>query len=398
VVQSSIANINERAKTLFEQKKFKQALDLLNIPDLPTELVPNLAKCYYYTKQADKAVKLLSSLPKDQNLNIDLALYYNSLGHFDKALEIYESLDQNDPRVLFNKGWHYLHNNHFTLGFEHLQHGASCNAWGHEYIHLKNGTLKSHKRWDGSSKVKHLVYILEGGLGDEIIFLRWAHYLQSFCEQLTVVCSQSLLRLFTNAGYSCQPSYLLPNLNYDAYCPAMSVPAICKSIRSPTDHVSFPYISSFSERYITQQLDDLAGSRKKIGVRFYGNLEFEHDQFRSPPRDALESLSQYGQLFSLQLEEQNNHIPNCNSLIKDWQDTYSVFKGLDILVTSCTSTAHLAGAINLKTVVLVPLVSYFVWTSDCLKWYSDNVTIIRQTKYNDWSETINQLHLIMSAI
>jgi hypothetical protein len=135
----------------------------------------------------------------------------------------------------------------------------------------------------------------------------------------------------------------------------------------------------------------IASNRMKIGVKFYGNKEFEHDQFRTPPKENLMALSKYGQLFSLQIEEDDGIIPNCKHLIKDWQDTYSVFKSLDVLVTSCTSTAHLAGAMGIKAIVLVPLVPYFVWASDDMRWYNDNVVVIRQTKYNDWIDAMEKL-------
>ena len=201
----------------------------------------------------------------------------------------------------------------------------------------------------------------------------------------------SLLRLLTNSGYDCQPFHTIQEIKYDAYVPAMSLPTFI-DVNNPQEFVTFPYIKSFSERYITKQLDTIAKGKKKIGIKFYGNQEFEHDQFRSPPREEFLNLSKYGQLFSLQLEEEDGILPNCKHLIKDWQDTYSIFSGLDCLVTSCTSTAHLAGAMGIKAFVLVPLVSYFVWASDSMPWYEDNIVVIRQTKYNDWSEAIERLN------
>lgn len=382
---------NNAAKSLFENKQFEEAAHILDRSDLPHELVPNLAKCYYYARQAEKSIQLIESLNDNSiNISIDLALYYNAVGQHEKALHIYENLDQNDPRVQFNSGWHYLRANSFKRGFQLLQAGAKCRVWGHEYLYLERGLLDVSKRWN-RARVSHLILILEGGLGDELIFVRWANCLKRYCDRLTVVCSNSLLRLLTNAGYNCESHTALSTLSYDAYVPAMSLPAILE-LDSPTQYVQFPYINSFSEQYIHNQLDKIASGRKKIGVRFYGNPEFEHDQFRTPPREAIEALSSYGQLFSLQIDEQTDKLPNCRHIIKDWQDTYSVFSALDLLVTSCTSTAHLAGAMGIQTIVLVPLVPYFVWASDDAPWYGSNVTVIRQTKYNDWSEAINKLY------
>ena len=385
-----LQKINDLAKICFDNKDFKTALKILSSQRLPTELIPNLAKCFYYTNQADKALELLLPIEKNENLWIDIAIYYNAIGEEKKAFEIYQSLDQTNNKVRFNIGWHYLNQGNFKKGFENIQYGSYERAWGTEYVYLEQGKLNRANRWNGSF-VDDLLLILEGGLGDEIIFLRWADYLKTKCNKLTILCDLSLLRLLTNSGYDCQPFHTIEEIKYDAYVPAMSLPTFI-DVNNPQEFVTFPYIKSFSERYITKQLDTIAKGKKKIGIKFYGNQEFEHDQFRSPPREEFLNLSKYGQLFSLQLEEEDGILPNCKHLIKDWQDTYSIFSGLDCLVTSCTSTAHLAGAMGIKAFVLVPLVSYFVWASDSMPWYEDNIVVIRQTKYNDWSEAIERLN------
>ena len=381
--------VNNQAKLYFDNKQFQEALNLLDRPDLPVELIPNLAKCYYYTSRADKALELILPLEKEIELWIDTALYYTAIGQHKKAFEIYKTLDHNNPKVQFNIGWHYLRNNEFKKGFSLIQHGDKSRAWGHEYLYIEQNQLNKKDRWDGGL-TDHLLLILEGGLGDEMIFLRWANWLKTKCNHLTILCNPSLLRLLVNAGYNCEPHNALPYIKYTAYCPAMTLPAIT-GVKSPIEHVELPYIKSFAEPFIIKQMNFLASGRKKIGVRFYGNKEFEHDQFRSPPKQALLDLAEHGQLFSLQIDEKESTIPNCNHLIKDWQDTYSVFAGLDLLVTSCTSTAHLAGAMGIKCIVMVPLVPYFVWASDDMPWYGKNVHVIRQTRYNDWTDAVNKL-------
>lgn len=385
--------INDQAKKFFDNKQFDKALNLLNRPDLPKELFGNLAKCFYYTHQADKALEIMLSLDKDEDSFIDTAIYYNALGYKEKSFEIYTTLNQNNPKVRFNLGYHLLEKNQFLSGFENLQYGSKLRAWGSEYVLLEQNKIDKSKRWNGEF-TNRLALILEGGLGDEIIFLRWANYLKTKCNQLTIFCNHSLHRLLVNSNYNAVPISFLNKVDYDSYAPAMSLPAICK-FNDPKDHVHFPYIESFTEPFITKQLDQIANGRKKIGIKWFGNPEFEHDQFRTVPKEGLFKLSKYGQLFSMQFEDNTAGIPNCKEIIKDWQDTFSVFKSLDLLVTSCTSTAHLAGAMGIKTIVLVPLVPYFVWASNEQRWYGDNVVIIRQKKYNDWSEAIQELYNVM---
>ena len=391
----NIVEINDKALEYFNDHEYDKAIECLESITLnpyPEELKINLAKCYYYTKRSHKALELLSDLdPKhvDHNVMMDIALYKNSLGNFDEALEIYESLDESDPRIKFNKGWHYLRKGNFKKGFEYISHGKYCRTWGNEYALIEQKIIDPNKRWNGKY-VDHLILCLEGGIGDEIIFLRWVDYLKTKCKNLTVICNRSLLRLLVNAGYNAYPNDILKSIEYDAYVPAMSLPNFI-DVDSPKDKVSFPYIKSISEPFITRQLDMLAQGKLKIGIRWKGNPKFEHDQFRSVPKEAFYDLKKYGQLFSIQIDEDDPHFPNCSHLIKDWQDTYSVFSGIDILITSCTSTAHLAGAMNLPTVVMPPLVPYFVWSDENTEWYN-SVKVIKQTDYNDWSRAINELY------
>jgi len=401
---SILNNINDKAKELFDQHDYSGAakcFEQIDEEDFPEEFKTNLARCYYYNRQAPKALELLASCKSLDSVDaqLDVAIYENAIGNFDFALQVYETLDQTDPRIRFNIGWHLMRKGNFKKAFELLEEGSKCRAWGNEYIHLENGKIDIKKRWHGN-KTQTLLLFLEGGIGDCLIFLRWSDYLKTKCEKLIITVPEKLCRLLSNAGYYVLPDYLIPTLEYDHYVPGMSIPNFI-DVDHPLDKVTLPYIQSISEPYITRGMDILsskANKNLKIGVKWMGNPEFEHDQFRTIPRQAFYDLNRYGSLFSLQLEENedDDHFIPCRHVIKDWQDTYSVFSGLDLLVTSCTSTAHLAGAMNLPTIVMVPLVCYFVWANDDLRWY-ESVTVVRQTKYNDWSDAITNMYSLVES-
>ncbi len=72
--------------------------------------------------------------------------------------------------------------------------------------------------------------------------------------------------------------------------------------------------------------------------------------------------------------------------LKSWEDTASILKGLDLVITSCTSVAHLSAALGVETWVIVPVLPYYVWSVPGEKsvWY-DSVRLFRQTTYGDWS-------------
>ena len=139
--------------------------------------------------------------------------------------------------------------------------------------------------------------------------------------------------------------------------------------------------------------------QKKIIIRWKGNPQFEHDQFRSIPIEKLLGLEKFGKLFSIQIEDsdlpKNANVWDLSHLITSWSDTYNIFAESDLVITSCTATAHLAGAMGAKVIVLPPLVPYITWASDTMHWYPDNVVVLKQMEYNNWDKTIEKLYKIV---
>ena len=66
---------------------------------------------------------------------------------------------------------------------------------------------------------------------------------------------------------------------------------------------------------------------------------------------------------------------------------------MDIIVSSCTSLIHAAGAIGKQSVVIIPILTYYTWAKPDrhTKWYNDNLTILRQTEYDNWNSPLREL-------
>jgi hypothetical protein len=96
---------------------------------------------------------------------------------------------------------------------------------------------------------------------------------------------------------------------------------------------------------------DVAKSGKlRIGLRWQGNPEFEHQQHRLFPAqymfNAVKGLDV--EYVSLQRDEGSEHKP---AWVKDvplqhWEDTRQAIASCDLVVTSCTSVAHMAAAMG----------------------------------------------------
>ena len=76
--------------------------------------------------------------------------------------------------------------------------------------------------------------------------------------------------------------------------------------------------------------------------------------------------------------------------LKTWEDTASYMSSMDLIITSCTSTAHMSAALGIETWVIVPVLPYYLWAVPKNKsaWY-DNVTLFRQEKYGEWEAPLN---------
>jgi hypothetical protein len=228
---------------------------------------------------------------------------------------------------------------------------------------------------------------MEGGIGDQIIFVRWIDHIKQFCNELTVYCDKGLVDLFRLNDFNAIDIEFFKWATYDKLVPSMAIPFLFK-IADPREHCKDHYLKT---NYDTSNFK-LDGDYK-IGIKYIGNTEFEHDLFRQVPSYVFDGIEQYGKLYDLQLDHYSvKNAVRVNELYKinNWMDTYSVLDNLDLVITCCTGIAHLSAAMGKQTIVLLPLVPYFVWGKQ--SWYSDNVMVIRQTKFDDWADLGRKLN------
>ena len=76
-----------------------------------------------------------------------------------------------------------------------------------------------------------------------------------------------------------------------------------------------------------------------------------------------------------------------------FMDTAAIIKYLDLVITTDTSIAHLAGSLGTQTWLLLPKVSDWRWlnSKDETVWY-DNIRIYRQKVQGDWDEVFSKVH------
>ena len=131
-----------------------------------------------------------------------------------------------------------------------------------------------------------------------------------------------------------------------------------------------------------ERTDDVVPGR--IGVRWSGNPKFEHEQHRFFPADLMFDAVKGYNCVSLQRDKDAELKPEWmeQADVSDWAETRKSISECEIVITSCTSVAHLAAAMGVETWIVVPVLSYYLWAlpGDVTPYY-DSVTLFRQQEY-----------------
>lgn len=314
---------------------------------------------------------------------LDLALTACINGHPEISENILRSYsDQNDVRVVFNLGWHEMRHGNLKKGLQMLDAGRFINVFGLPRI---PGEIWKDQDLTG----KTLLFRCENGFGDQIMNFRFAQDFVAKGARVVVSCAPELMPLFSRHGFICIDNGATPYVHYDYWVPAMSAAHILGY-----DTHNFPGSS-----YLTAKPKSLytKGSTLKVGIRWAGNPKFEHEQHRKFDPQPLIDLHNVPNvtLYSLQRDEDLiDGLPfaDLRDQMKTFEDTASIIASLDLVITSCTSIAHLAAALGKETWIIVPVMPYYAWAAPGEKsvWYN-SVRLFRQVKYGNWDLPLSKI-------
>jgi hypothetical protein len=330
----------------------------------------------------------------DQQLNLMIR------GRFEEAWKIAEELEEKfpgDPRVKFNRGWFLINQGKFQEGFQNLEYGRSLNVYG-------SGRLKTTKPiWDGSDLTGKTVIInLEAGYGDNIISARFATEVWKRGGNCILCCDKSLHSLFLRIPgvKSCITLLELPSTQHDFWIPGFSCSWVFGHTAENLPNLPYIFAKKESVEVWKSILNGLNDKKIKIGIRWSGNPQFEHQQFRIFPPEKLIKIykeNKHIQFYSLQrdhdLRELPDEISDLQHLLISWEDTAACIENLDLVITSCTSIAHLASAMGKPTWVIVPILPYHIWAygDKHSPWYQETTRVFRQKTFGQWKEPFEEL-------
>lgn len=403
---------DEIAKCFFELKNFSKAIEYgekaLNISKTKQEkhiTSKNLINAYNQSNYPEKAITQIEFCkkinPQDPELLLEETFAYSALGQKDKSDKLlFNLLQKKLPEEIERKAYHnlsgyYFRKNDLKTALQHFLKAGEIEAY-------KNQKEPDYEKWDGTITPGRVIIIdNQCGAGDEVIHVRFMKNLRELgmCP-IWSTTRRELAELFNYNGYESVCSFdklQFPKDSCWVYGLALPHYLNLKVEDLGTD----PYIKTIPK--IDEKWEWIKEDKKyKIGLFWASSSGYEQNTFRSVSLDELVVPLQKDEysVYSLQMMNDNKDAEKYDFIskklcVKDrsYADTFSIINNLDLVITTCSFTAHVAASLGKEVCVFVPIMEYYVWTHESGKspWYGDNVHLFKQVKPRDWKEPINKL-------
>ncbi|MCI0457834.1 MAG: hypothetical protein L0Z62_12780, partial [Gemmataceae bacterium] len=262
--------------------------------------------------------------------------------------------------------------------------------------------------WDGAPLAgRRILLHAEQGLGDTLHFIRYAACLQQQGATVLVECQAALVRLLAScpgidqlvAQHSALPAF-------EVHAPLMSLPRILGTLPS-TVPAKVPYL--FADAHLCERWRQELGRERafRIGINWHGSPQFRGGRDRAIPLKHWAPLARLEgvRLFSLQkgagreelaaLAEQPTIVDLGSRLDETagaFMDTAAVLTNLDLVITSDTAVAHLAGALGVPVWLVLSAAPNWRWMlhRDDSPWYP-TMRLYRQAQLGNWDEVFDRM-------
>jgi tetratricopeptide (TPR) repeat protein len=258
-------------------------------------------------------------------------------------------------------------------------------------------------RWRGEPLAGRTVLAFaEQGLGDAIQFVRFVKQLRARGARVILETHRALVPLLSNSSMADQVighgDEVPP---HDFQVALMSLPAMLGVTSDADIAMAEPYLQASAKLAQSWRARLDSPGRLRIGIHWQGNPNYHMDRVRSIPlrhfRPVLEVAD--AEFVSLQhgfgkdqITVENLPAPvavfdGIDQAAGPFMDTAAILSTLDVVVTSDSALAHLAGALGVRTFMALPQVSDWRWELDkeTTAWYP-TMRLFRQRNRGDWQE------------
>jgi Tfp pilus assembly protein PilF len=397
---------NNLANALGQQGKNDQAIQsYLTAVELNPKYVEahgNVGHAYRRVGKLQEAAasfrRALELVPDHAEAHANLGLALQDQGQLDQALAAFDKAVELKPdhaQARLNRALVMLAAGKFEAGWREYEW-----RWKTDSNRLPRPELDC-PLWDGGQlKDRTILLHCEQGLGSTLQFIRYVPLVAQRATRVIVECQPPLKQLLSQLAPEVRVLAKGENLPpFNVHAPLMSLPWILGTTLA-TIPAKIPYLHAdpvLMEKW-RAELSKFPGL--KVGIAWQGNPMYAGDPLRSIPLVYYRPLGQVqgAHLVSLQKNlgtEQLAKAPpdfrllDLNHRLDEtsgpFMDTAAVMMNLDLVITSDTSIAHLAGALGVPVWVALSFAPDWRWMRDRedSPWYP-TMRLFRQKQFGDW--------------
>ena len=404
--------LNNLGNSLFNLARYEEALDKFN---RALTLAPPNADVLTNRGNVLREMRQFTAALADHNAALALdpssvecfnnrGSVYREVGRLDEALSDYRhalALNPDHVGARANLALTELLLGDWASGFEGYE--LRFRKWKNRVFIPDNGA----PTWRGEALAgKSILLYGEQGFGDAIQFIRYVPQLVAQGARVTVMCDRRLHRLFSNiaSGVEFVDTTELGR-TFDYQIALMSLPRVL-AIRPQTLRSQVPYLRAEAGRceYWRMRLGE-HGFR--VGIAWQGNPAGSIDNGRSIPLRAFAPLTKIERVRIISLQknygsEQLASLPPGMTVERPgfdfdegndaFIDTAAIMANLDLVITSDTSIAHLAGALARPVWIALKYVPDWRWLTERTDspWYP-TARLFRQNQLDDWEGVVSEI-------
>jgi tetratricopeptide (TPR) repeat protein len=313
-----------------------------------------------------------------------------AIGCFDRAL----ALKPDAAATRFDRGRCYLLLGDFSRGF------ADYEARLLDHPERYESRLP---RWHGEPTDRRVLLHCEQGNGDIIQSMRYFEAVRQRCPKLAIWNGNPGLQRLLARHFPAVMQGPMRLQDFDLYAPSMSLP-LALGMPDPRGAPGAPYLIADGNRVTRWATRMATRAGLKVGLAWQGHANTPRGQFRSVPIELLARLGDVSStaFYSLQYPSPDRRPDFAVDLaadIADFEDTAAILENLDLVITSDSAVAHLAGALGKPVWILLASVADWRWhlDRDDSPWYP-TARLFRQPAAGDWTSVVDRVRARLSAL
>ena len=391
----------EQARVLHKQGDYENATalyeNILKQDSDNIDVLYNLGHALSKSGLWDKAIGCIDKVIAAQN---DHAQAWNVRGHFySNTGQFHMAIDNYDKAISIDQQYasaHY-HKACAQLSLGDYESGLVGYEWRTRMPGAKRINLP-HPRWQGEDITeKSLLVVFESSAEDAILFARYLDHVKQRCKRLIVVCDEpltGLLMQLEGVDKVCQHGKLPSDL-FDVYTLIGSLGAIL-AINVGITPQNIPYLRIGRDMIASNSIIDEPRESEghKVAIVWSGG---QHNQDKSSASFKLEDFMVLKDIpdidfFSFQhnLSEEErttlgfNNVTIIEPELRNYHQTAAFLNQMDFVVCAPSIIAHLAGALNLPTIVVTTECTNWRWKDSGVRnsWYPSVRVIGRESQVN----------------